>query len=352
MANINEFIPFLLKWEGGYVNDANDSGGPTNRGVTLKTWQNCGYDKNGDGIIDEEDLKQIFLNDVVECVLRPHYWNRWHADKIRNQAIANLLVDWVWASGMTGITTPQRMLKLKPDGVVGEKTLAAVNNYPDQRELFNRFKAERVAYIKRICLSRPANNRFKKGWLNRVNDIKFAYFIFIFFLAACLAGCKSTASAGSARIEKATVVNSEKESEEVMKTQWNRIFSIQAESEANMETVIETFTVKFDAALSDSIPQLHNLSLIGLPVKEISKTVATQGKVVHSTTIEEGKNAGTDSTVIHNLEKAGLRETENIRQKTITASNYSRWIFMLIASVIILTALGWLFRRKIADFFC
>jgi len=24
MANINQFIPFVLKWEGGYVNDPND----------------------------------------------------------------------------------------------------------------------------------------------------------------------------------------------------------------------------------------------------------------------------------------------------------------------------------------
>ena len=65
MANINQFIPFVLKWEGGYVNDPNDLGSPANRGVTLKTWQDCGYDKNEDGIIDEEDLKQIFVQDVI-----------------------------------------------------------------------------------------------------------------------------------------------------------------------------------------------------------------------------------------------------------------------------------------------
>ena len=196
MANINKFIPFLLKWEGGYVNDPDDSGGPTNKGVSLKTWQDCGYDKNGDSVIDEDDLKQIFFQDLVECVLRPHYWNRWQADRIRNQ-------------------------------------------------LFDRFNAERAAYIERICIAHPANRRFKKGWLNRLNDIKFAYVMLVFFLAACLPGCKSATSSKSLRMETATVAELEKESEERMKTQWNRIFSRQAESEANTETVIETFTVRF-----------------------------------------------------------------------------------------------------------
>jgi len=54
--------------------------------------------------------------------LRPHYWERWQADRIRNQSVAELLVDWVWASGINGIKIPQQMLNLKPDGIVGEKT--------------------------------------------------------------------------------------------------------------------------------------------------------------------------------------------------------------------------------------
>ena len=347
MANINKFIPFLLKWEGGYVSDPDDSGGPTNKGITLKTWQDCGYDKNGDGIIDEEDLKQIFLQDLVECVLRPHYWNRWQADRIRNQSNANLLVDWVWASGITGITTPQRMLNLKPDGIAGEKTLAAINNYPDQQELFDRFKAERVAYIERICIARPANKRFKKGWLNRLNDIRFAYVLLAFFLAACLSGCKSATSAKSLRMETAIAANLEKESEERMKTQWNRFFSNQTELEANTETVIETFTVRFDASFPDSILQ----SITAFPVKEISKTTVRQGKVVHSTAVEEGKTARSDSLSVRNMEKTGLRKTENLSEKTAATPNHSLWIWTFVVPVILLLAAGWFFRRKIAGFF-
>jgi len=346
MANINQFIPFILKWEGGYVNDPDDLGGPTNKGVTLKTWQDCGYDKNGDGIIDEEDLKQIFLQDVVECVLRPHYWNRWQADRIKNQSIANLLVDWMWASGVAGIKIPQQMLKLKPDGIVGEKTLAAINSYPVQKELFDRLKDERLACIERICVARPANQRFRKGWLNRINDIKFAGLILAFFFLSFMGGCKSAVSTKSARIETETTLNSESESEKRMKKQRNLIFSSQEKSELNSETVTETVTVSFDTSLIDSITGRH-------PVKEMMKTVVTQGKVVLSSNLKKGEALSADSIIVNAVEKTGLHETGNLgfRQQTLTASNRYRWLYLFIIPILFFVGFGWFVKRKIVDFF-
>lgn len=39
MANVNQLAPFILKWEGGFVNDPADLGGATNMGVTIGTWK-------------------------------------------------------------------------------------------------------------------------------------------------------------------------------------------------------------------------------------------------------------------------------------------------------------------------
>ena len=55
MANVNKLAPFILKWEGGFVDHKNDKGGATNMGVTIATWRQVGYDKDGDGDIDVND---------------------------------------------------------------------------------------------------------------------------------------------------------------------------------------------------------------------------------------------------------------------------------------------------------
>lgn len=98
---------------------------------------------------------------------------QWKADEINNQSIANILVDWVWASGKYGITNVQRILKV-PDGIVGKKTIEAINSYPNQRMLFGRILTERLAYVNRIVKANPSQKKFLNGWKNRI--VAFKYF--------------------------------------------------------------------------------------------------------------------------------------------------------------------------------
>ena len=118
-----------------------------------------------------ERLKNI-SDETWMDILKTLYWDKCKADQIVNQSIANILVDWVWASGGYGIKRPQKILGVSPDGIVGPVTLEAVNSR-DPRELFEAVKADRIKFVEEICASRPTNNKFKKGWLNRINDIKF-----------------------------------------------------------------------------------------------------------------------------------------------------------------------------------
>lgn len=172
MADVKKLAPFIFSWEGGYVNDPLDLGGETNMGVTIGTWKQVGKDLNGDGLINGEDLKLLDKDLIVDCVLKPHYWDRWKADQIKNQSIANILVDWVWASGSHGIKRPQRILGVTADGIVGPKTIAAINA-ADPSKLFALIKADRIKFVDEIVAARPANKRFEKGWKNRINSIKY-----------------------------------------------------------------------------------------------------------------------------------------------------------------------------------
>ncbi len=170
MANVNKLAPWILKWEGGFVNDPDDLGGATNKGVTLSTYmQYCR--KKGYPVPTVERLKNLSDREWTE-ILKTMYWDRWKADQIVDQSVANILVDWVWASGTHGIKRPQRILGVTVDGIVGNLTLAAVNAR-DAKELFFAIKSDRIKFIDEICKARPANEKFRRGWLNRINGLNF-----------------------------------------------------------------------------------------------------------------------------------------------------------------------------------
>jgi lysozyme family protein len=165
MANYAKVIKKILKWEGGYAGNI-DGMTCTMKGVTLATYRKFfGKDKNC------KDLIGITQTEW-DLIFKEGYWDKWKADDINNQSIADLLVDWCWTSGIYGIKLPQRVLGVKDDGVVGGKTIAAINDYPDQRELFDKLWNRRKKHFQDIA--KNGKEKFLKGWLNRLNDFKFS----------------------------------------------------------------------------------------------------------------------------------------------------------------------------------
>lgn len=187
MAKAERLIPTILKWETGVVikpgeayeayferckkrgfaNDPADVGGATMCGVTLLTYRT--YRKNNS--LNAVELKKITYGEWFN-IYKKMYWDRWQADSITSQSVANIVVDWVWASGAYGITRVQKILGVKADGVVGPKTLAALNAR-SPLPLLGAIKKDRIKYIGEIIARRPLNARFRVGWERRVNDFIF-----------------------------------------------------------------------------------------------------------------------------------------------------------------------------------
>ena len=171
MADVNKLVPHILKWEGGFVNDPDDLGGATCKGVTYRTYKlYCSRKKLP--IPTGGELKRL-TDGEFESILKEMYWDACRADKIESQSVANDIVDWAWHSGtITAAKEIQKVLGVTADGVIGNITISAINSQ-SPLPLFGKIKTARIKYIERICKARPENRKFYRGWMNRINDLQY-----------------------------------------------------------------------------------------------------------------------------------------------------------------------------------
>lgn len=171
MADVTKLVPHLLKWEGGWSNDPDDLGGATNKGVTFNTYKRyCRI--RGKAMPSIGDLRRLTDEEFTD-ILKTMFWDVCRADFIESQSVANIIVDWGWNSGtVTAVKHVQRVLGVEDDGVVGPVTLAAINS-KSPLPLFGQIRSARIEYYHSIVDARPANTKFLRGWLNRVNDLQF-----------------------------------------------------------------------------------------------------------------------------------------------------------------------------------
>lgn len=167
MAKFKTYAPKLLQFEGGYVNHPDDNGGPTNKGVTLATYrQYCGQEKT------IKDLQNMSYG-TWQNIMKDLYWDKCKADDIMNQSLAELIVDWCVNSGIVGIRKMQEVVGVKPDGIVGPKTLSAING-ADAEQLFDRIWKARQQFYINIVKKNPRQQVFMNGWMNRLLSFTFA----------------------------------------------------------------------------------------------------------------------------------------------------------------------------------
>ncbi|MEG3788949.1 glycosyl hydrolase 108 family protein [Lysobacter sp. CCNWLW3] len=166
MANFDLYFPQLLRFEGGYVDDPNDPGGATNKGITLRTFQT--YAERVLNLAPTLANLQALSDEQAGVLYRALYWDALRCDQIQLQCLAEDLFDFYVNAGVHAVFLIQRLLgaPVAVDGVFGHDSLAALEA-ADQRTLYARYRQGRIDYYRLLAAQHPVLTRFLAGWLRR-----------------------------------------------------------------------------------------------------------------------------------------------------------------------------------------
>ena len=134
MADFKKSIGKVLAHEGGYVNDPNDAGGETYKGIARNMWK----DWAGWAIIDAERhvagfpknlLAIVHLGELIADFYKKHFWDKIGGDQLKNQDIADLLVDIAVNQGVVpAVKRAQEVVGQEQTGHIDIGLIASLNS--------------------------------------------------------------------------------------------------------------------------------------------------------------------------------------------------------------------------------
>ena len=154
-------LALTLQYEGGWADDPHDPGGATMKGVTLAVYEQF----KGRGATKEE-LRHISDTDL-EAIYRQGYWDKMRCDDLP-RGVDMVAFDAAVNSGpKRSAQWLQRAAMVPDDGVVGPKTVAALN-------ALNAHQLVNAALDNRLYFLRGLSNftRYGRGWTDRVARVR------------------------------------------------------------------------------------------------------------------------------------------------------------------------------------
>lgn len=159
-------LPFVLRWEGGFVDHPADPGGATNKGVTQRVYDSW-RQRQGQ---PPADVRQI-TDAEVAAIYADDYWQPPRCELLQQPLD---LVQFDTAVNM-GVGRAVRFLQAAVgcavDGGFGPQTRAAVEAC-DPGAAMIAYCDRREAFYRDLVARRPPMQVFLKGWLNRLNALR------------------------------------------------------------------------------------------------------------------------------------------------------------------------------------
>jgi lysozyme family protein len=158
-------LPFILRWEGGFVDDPDDRGGRTNKGVT----QNVYHAWRAAQSMPQQDVQQISDQEVA-AIYYERYWLTAKCDALHRKLDLAAFDTAVNMGPNRAIKVLQQAVGCEADGAFGDKTKAACDSCDLGEAMINYCEIREGIY--RTLAQRPGQDKFLKGWLNRLNALR------------------------------------------------------------------------------------------------------------------------------------------------------------------------------------
>jgi len=165
-ASFAASLPFILRWEGGYVNHPADPGGATNRGVTQKVYDAWRRGK-GQPAQDVRQLSDAEMRSIYES----GYWLPARCD-VLDRKLDVVQLDTAVNMGVgRAVRFLQTAVGTAVDGGFGDGTLKAVQR-SDLAATLVKYCNTRESFYDDLVVKNPKLAVFRKGWQNRLNALR------------------------------------------------------------------------------------------------------------------------------------------------------------------------------------
>lgn len=176
MARFGDCLGMVARHEGGFSWDEDDSGGPTNYGISLSALDNLNLDINHDGRIDIDDVRALTYEQAKD-IYKTNYWDVACLDDCDDQRVANRVMDIIINTGPGGAKTictrAFRACSLMDKTFKTFDELIANLNCIDDDILTVSLRSEQAGYYRSLANANKVYEKFLKGWLNRAYDDEF-----------------------------------------------------------------------------------------------------------------------------------------------------------------------------------